>query len=530
MAPSHFWATRRPKSEPRSQATARFSSAEKRSTGTRSSTARPMPSRSWRPTVAMTSRQRASVNSSGERSTVGSGSRLSLWTTASSSSTAAAGRGTTQSDGERVSRVHARSEVLAGDIRLPSAPLGWGRPLRVDVDSVERLARSHEQAVPLGPAETDVGADLGQANPPNELALGRPDRHAAIAESAPAGIAVARDPEVAVDVATGAVRSALDAVDHEVGEELPVRDLVVAPDVEDVHVALAARPRVARALACADDVELLVVGGKDQAVRIGHLVLADREIHLPARVDPVGIGRQLTLEICDLGRLAESLLDSARGVARPARSVHRALVELAAIGRVGEPVAAVRVRDDVVWRVEAFAIVGIRDDGDRAVVLVADDTPGQVLAGELATLEIEGIAVAIVRRTSEDGDAAVVLAPAQLTVVGDVAPHEIAPLAAPGWPFRPERPSPEAEDRRVALAQAVEHGIGGDNVGIDVGRRLTPITRRSRDGARRIGGSRRGCLGHGETGSQSGDAADHAHRREELSPRHQVVRHRATLL
>src|SRR5882724_1611306 len=105
----------------------------------------------------MTSRHLVSANWSGERRSVGSGSRRSLCTTASISSTASAGNGTIQSDGERVSRVHARSDILAGDTgEVPCVPLGGGRPLRVDVDGVQRLAGRHEQAIALGAAEAEI--------------------------------------------------------------------------------------------------------------------------------------------------------------------------------------------------------------------------------------------------------------------------------------------------------------------------------------------------------------------------------------
>src|SRR5439155_24936938 len=115
-----------------------------------------------------------------------------------------------------------------------------------------------EQAIALGTAEAEIGADLGQPDTADELAFRRPYGHAAVAECPPAGIAVARHPDVAVDVAANAVRAALDAVDHELGEQLLVREAVVGADVEHMHVALAARSRVTRARARADDVELLV--------------------------------------------------------------------------------------------------------------------------------------------------------------------------------------------------------------------------------------------------------------------------------
>jgi hypothetical protein len=44
-----------------------------------------------------------------------------------------------------------------------------------------------------------------------------------------------------------------------------------------------------------------------------------------------------------------------------------ALVELAEIRRIGEPDGAVRVRDNVIGRVEPFAVVGIGDERRRTV-------------------------------------------------------------------------------------------------------------------------------------------------------------------
>ncbi len=73
-------------------------------------------------------------------------------------------------------------------------------PLRVDVDRVERLARGHEEAVALRAAEADVAAHLRQADAPDQLAVGIPDRDAVVADR-PAG--VARAPEVAVARRTG---------------------------------------------------------------------------------------------------------------------------------------------------------------------------------------------------------------------------------------------------------------------------------------------------------------------------------------
>src|SRR2546423_351858 len=86
----------------------------------------------------------------------------------------------------------------------------------------------------------------------------------------------------------------------------------------------------------------------------------------------------------------------------------------------------------------------------------ASPGPRAVLAGELAPLEVEGVAVGVVRRAAEDRAPAVVLRPAELPVVGNVAPHQIPPLTAPGRSLRPERPRPQTQDRGVSLPEAVE--------------------------------------------------------------------------
>src|SRR4029453_15102498 len=115
---------------------------------------------------------------------------------------------------------------------------------------------------------------------------------------------------------------------------------VVAGDVEHVHVALAAGAGVARALARADDVELLVVVREAEAVGIRHLILADDEIPATAGAETIDARRGLALGVADLQRLAQPGLETAGLVAGPARRVRRALVELTAVRRIREPVAA----------------------------------------------------------------------------------------------------------------------------------------------------------------------------------------------
>src|SRR5262249_37885874 len=137
------------------------------------------------------------------------------------------------------------------------------------------------------------------------------------------------------------------------------------------------------------------------------------------------------------------------------------------------------------------------------------DAPRQVLARKLPALEIEAVAIAVVRRAAEDADAAIVLEPAQLPIVGDVAPYQIAALRVPGWPFHPERAGPQPLDGGVGLAQPVEARIDGDDVGIrEVGRRGTAraeIARWRGDGGRRRNGPAgywRRRLGKGAAGGK----------------------------
>src|SRR5207247_3262859 len=117
-----------------------------------------------------------------------------------------------------------------------------------------------------------------------------------------------------------------------------------------------------------------------------------------------------------------------------------------------EPVTPVRVRGQVVRRVEAHPHVRIGDAGDGAVVLVPHDPAPGVFARNLTALKIERVSVTVVRRAPEHGDAAIVLQPAELPVVRDVAPDQILALTAPCRSFGPHGAGPETVDRRVVDA------------------------------------------------------------------------------
>ena len=65
---------------------------------------------------------------------------------------------------------------------------------------------------------------------------------------------IARDPDIAVDIAAHAVRPALHVVNHEIAEPLLIGELVVGADIEHGHVALAARTGIAWPFAGTGDV------------------------------------------------------------------------------------------------------------------------------------------------------------------------------------------------------------------------------------------------------------------------------------
>src|SRR6185503_6259624 len=253
---------------------------------------------------------------------------------------------------------------------------------------------------------------------------------------------VARAPEIAGDVGADAVGAAGHAVDGEIRELLEAANAAIVGNVAGVDAA------------GADDVEPLVVGREREPVRRpGQLIGADRDGDAAVRRDAVDVRRQLALRLADARGLPDALSQRALRIARSARRIRHAFVELAAVRRIGEPIAAVGVRHHVVRRIQRLAVESIREHGDGAVVLVAHDAAQQVLARDLPALEIERVAVAVVRRRAKHRDAAIILEPAQLSVVRDVAPDEVAALARPRRPFGPQRAGPEPLDRRVADAQ-----------------------------------------------------------------------------
>ena len=74
--------------------------------------------------------------------------------------------------------------------------------LGVDVECIEGLTGSHEQAVFLGAPETKIGAGFRDMNSADELAIGREHVHSVKTFASPSG----SGPNVAVHIATNTVR------------------------------------------------------------------------------------------------------------------------------------------------------------------------------------------------------------------------------------------------------------------------------------------------------------------------------------
>src|SRR5262245_55143364 len=203
-----------------------------------------------------------------------------------------------------------------------SERLARPRALRSRVHGVERLACGHEQAVAFGAAEADVAADFRQTDAADQLAVRRPDRDTAVADGA---TGVAGCPEVAVDVAAQAVGAALHAVDHAIAEPLEVRELVVGADIRHEDFALAAGAGIARALASAGDVELLVVSREAEAIGIGHLLLGHDKVDAPGRIEAIAVGRQFAFARHEAGGLADPWIELAAGVAGATRDIRLTL-------------------------------------------------------------------------------------------------------------------------------------------------------------------------------------------------------------
>ena len=167
----------------------------------------------------------------------------------------------------------------------------------------------------------------------------------------------------------------------------------------------------------------------------------------------------------------------------------------AAVTRISEPNRAIAfVYDGVVRGIERFSVKTRCENGFGPVVFVAHNAPVFVLAGNLATLIVERVAVAVPAGFAEEGHAVIVLDPAHLQVVGNVTKNEVAPDAIPGAAFGPERVGVGVQslNGRIAEFVFVEPRVQRDKVGVRVTRWVF---------AAPIAGSRSGQAGSGDNRS-----------------------------
>src|ERR1700722_5431630 len=95
------------------------------------------------------------------------------------------------------------------------------------------------------------------------------------------------------------------------------------------------------------------------------------------------------------------------------------------------------------------------------------------LCGDLPSLEIEGVAVAFVGGLVKlFGDVAVVIEITQLTVSGNITPHQILALSVPGRALGPQTARVQTLDRCVADLGLEALGVDHDDIGVGIALRL----------------------------------------------------------
>ncbi len=100
------------------------------------------------------------------------------------------------------------------------------------------------------------------------------------------------------------------------------------------------------------------------------------------------------------------------------------------------------------------------------IMLVADDLPIAMLAGDLTSLSVEDVAVTVAGRQAEDAQVAVIFRSAALDIIRDVAPDEMVGDPVPGWTFQAHSTCLESGDGGIALKVLAEDGSDGHDVRI----------------------------------------------------------------
>ena len=302
------------------------------------------------------------------------------------------------------------SSTLAGGraaIRFPQAEQGSGRRpsgrVGVEVDRIERRLGGDVEAVAVATAKTKVRHQLGNADPADQRSVGRIGAHRIRA----------RRPQVAMPVDAEPVEETVvaDRKDLVVAQRLSVRR-------DPVDVDRAGRVRHVR-LAGVGDVEKRLVRREREAV--GSNAIARDGLEFARRgVQPEDQG----------------LLDLAPGE-------HALVKAIDAVGRIGEPDRAVGLHDDIVGRVQPFAVELRRESAPHSVVVETRNAPPEMLAGHHAPLVIKCVPVLIAAGRLEHTDRRIILDKPQHAIVRNVGPQHLPGGRNVHRPFRPSAPGPE---------------------------------------------------------------------------------------
>jgi len=105
-------------------------------------------------------------------------------------------------------------------------------------------------------------------------------------------------------------------------------------------------------------------------------------------------------------------------------------------------------------------------------MLVSRHSSPSVLAGKLAPIEVECVAIAVTARVPERGDVPVLFEESQLPIVGNITPHQILALRAPGRSLRPFRPHVMPLDGGIEYTIFLKALVHRNDVRVGVAHRL----------------------------------------------------------
>src|SRR5215813_10279390 len=150
------------------------------------------------------------------------------------------------------------------------------------------------------------------------------------------------------------------------------------------------------------------------------------------------------------------------------------VVHEAPIARISEPDATVGMHDHVVWGIERFALITMRQHGDAAVILGTRHLARAMLTRNEAPLPVAGVAVGVIGRLTEHTDRACLFRPAQHPIVRNIAPQQITAIPKPAGAFGPQCPRVESLHWGMSEGIRLEAWVDGSDGRIWVSNRARP--------------------------------------------------------